>query len=99
MNYGKVTSKMEFGIKATRVEPLSDYRIKTWFTDGRVTIYDVKQDIDKIKAFKKLVDVSEFQKVYLSFRGGSIAWGDGDQFSDPDMDVEVPYDEGLIVED
>lgn len=88
---------MEFGIKATKVKVLENYRIKTWFTDGRVTIYDVKQDIDSIKAFRKLLDVSEFQKAYIS-HGISIAWGDGDEFSDPDMDIEVPYDEGIVVE-
>ncbi|WP_273451237.1 DUF2442 domain-containing protein [Streptococcus ferus] len=83
--------------KAVKVKPLSGYRIQVSFSNGRVVIYDVKQDINRIKAFHKLRAESEFQKVYVAYAGASIAWGDGNPFSDPDMDVEVPYTEGDIV--
>lgn len=83
---------------AVKVVPKSHYHIQTWFEDGRVTLYNVLPDIEKIKPFGKLKDEREFQKVYVTNNGGSIAWGDGDIWQDPDMDVEVPYLDGVIVE-
>lgn len=80
--------------RAIKVIPLANYHIQVWYEDGRCVIYNVKQDIDHIKAFKLLEDKEQFQKVYLQYNGYSIAWGDGDEFSDPTIDCEVPYDEG-----
>lgn len=88
---------MLYSVVATKVQAINNHQIQVWFSDSRVTRYDVAQDIKSIRAFSKLSDPEEFQKVYLLYGGRSIAWGDGDEFTDPSMDIEVPYDEGEVI--
>lgn len=83
--------------KAQKVQALPNYCILVDYVNGESYIYSVLSDINHIKAFAKLKDKEEFSKVYLTRGGMSIAWGDGDEFSDPDMDVEVPFSEGQKV--
>lgn len=80
--------------QAVKVEALSNYMIKVWYKDKKCFIYDVKQDIEQIKAFSYLKDEEQFKKVYLQYSGYAIAWGDGDEWEDVTMDAEVPYFEG-----
>ena len=83
--------------KAVSVKSVGKYQIEVTYTNEETYLYDVTHDIESIKSFKKLTSQEEFSKVYLAYGGMSIAWGDGDEFSDPTMDVEVPYAEGILV--
>ncbi|WP_373808441.1 hypothetical protein [Streptococcus ferus] len=80
--------------KAIKVKALSNYRIKVWYEDGKQVIYDVKPDIERLRAFNSLWNKEFFQEVHLSFGGRVIVWGDG--FSAPDMDADVPYQYGEV---
>lgn len=80
--------------KAVKVEALPNYDIKVWYQDGKCFRYNVKQDIDSLKAFAHLRNEEQFKKVYLQYAGYAIAWGDGDEWEDVTMSTEVPYYEG-----
>lgn len=80
--------------KAVKVEALPNYDIKVWYQDGKCFRYNVKQDVDSLKAFAHLRDEEQFKKVYLQYTGYAIAWGDGDEWEDVTMSTEVPYYEG-----
>ncbi|MFU2203300.1 hypothetical protein ACM0QA_00740 [Streptococcus pluranimalium] len=84
-------------VRAIKVKPLSNYCIQVWYEDGKIVIYDVSKDIQTIKIFHHLKDEENFQKVYLQYGGYAIAFGDGDEFEDPTIDCDVPYDEGEVL--
>jgi len=57
--------------------PMSSYRLRVTFDDGQTVIYDVKEDIDSIPAFKPLESIHGlFQNVQLDQSRTCVYWND-----------------------
>lgn len=60
-----------------RLEPMADYRLYAVFDDGRAVVYDVKEDIRDIPAYRDLVDIGGlFQQVRLDASRTCVFWND-----------------------
>lgn len=56
---------------------MSSYRLRVTFDDGQTVIYDVKEDIDSIPAFKPLESIHGlFQNVQLDQSRTCVYWND-----------------------
>ena len=56
---------------------MSSYRLRVTFDDGQTVIYDVKEDIDSIPAFKPLESIHGlFQTVQLDQSRTCVYWND-----------------------
>ena len=63
--------------KIKMVEPMTDYKLKVLFDDGKTVIYDVKEDIETIESYKDLVDVNGlFEQVKLDESRTCVYWND-----------------------
>lgn len=57
--------------------PMSSYLLRVTFDDGKTVIYDVKEDIDSIPAFKPLESIHGlFQNVQLDQSRTCVYWND-----------------------
>lgn len=57
--------------------PMNSYRLRVTFDDGQTVIYDVKEDIDSIPAFKPLESIHGlFQNVQLDQSRTCVYWND-----------------------
>jgi hypothetical protein len=60
-----------------KVEPLKDYELYVEFDDGHKVVYDVKDDIRELVAFKALRDVyGLFRQVALDSSRTCVYWND-----------------------
>ena len=63
--------------KIKMVEPMTDFKLKVLFDDGKTVIYDVKEDIDTIESYKDLATVHGlFQQVQLDESRTCVYWND-----------------------
>ena len=63
--------------KIKMVEPMTDFKLKVLFDDGKTVIYDVKEDIETIESYKDLVDVNGlFEQVKLDESRTCVYWND-----------------------
>ena len=59
------------------VEPMTDFKLKVLFDDGKTVIYDVKEDIETIESYKDLADVNGlFEQVKLDESRTCVYWND-----------------------
>ena len=57
--------------------PMNSYLLRVVFDDGKTVIYDVKEDIDTIPAFKQLQSIQGlFQNVQLDQSRTCVYWND-----------------------
>ncbi len=61
-------------IEVTGVRVLGDYRLRLWFSDGKVGDVDVSDIRDKDNLFADLRDPAYFAKVRVDPEVGTIAW-------------------------
>ena len=63
--------------KIKMVEPMTDFKLKVLFDDGKTVIYDVKEDIENIESYKDLADVNGlFEQVKLDESRTCVYWND-----------------------
>ena len=63
--------------KIKMVEPMPDYKLKVLFDDGKIVIYNVKEDIETIESYKDLATVHGlFQQVQLDESRTCVYWND-----------------------
>ena len=63
--------------KIKMVEPMSDFKLKVLFDDGKTVIYNVKDDIETIESYKDLAAVHGlFQQVQLDESRTCVYWND-----------------------
>ncbi len=63
--------------KIKMVEPMTDFKLKVLFDDGKTVIYDVKEDIETIESYKDLADVNGlFEQVKLDESRTCVYWND-----------------------
>ena len=63
--------------RISSIKPMPDYLLDVSFDDGRRVIYDVKEDIDSIPAFKPLESIHGlFQNVQLDQSRTCVYWND-----------------------
>ena len=83
-------------IKAMKVEPLNDYRLRVWFSNGEVKIFDFKPKLE-FPAFAPLKNKSFFASVKT--RKGtafwSYNWGNKNFANDIDIAPERLYSDGV----
>ena len=64
--------------------PMNSYLLRVVFDDGKTVIYDVKEDIDTIPAFRQLESIHGlFQNVQLDQSRTCVYWND---------EVDLPSD-------
>ena len=74
--------------------PMSCYRLRVVFDDGKTVIYDVKEDIDTIPAFRQLESIHGlFQNVQLDQSRTCVYWND-----EVDLPSDTIYEYGKTVE-
>ena len=74
--------------------PMSCYRLRVVFDDGKAVIYDVKEDIDTIPAFKQLQSIHGlFQNVQLDQSRTCVNWND-----EVDLPSDAIYEYGKKIE-
>ena len=74
--------------------PMSCYRLRVVFDDGKTVIYDVKEDIDTIPAFKQLRSIHVlFQNVHLDQSRTCVYWND-----EVDLPSDAIYEYGKKIE-
>lgn len=65
--------------RVKRVEYLTDYKLKLYFTNGKIKVIDLADDLIKAKnMFLDLADIDYFRKVTCD--GYSICWPNGIDF-------------------
>ena len=77
--------------KIKMVEPMTDFKLKVLFDDGKTVIYDVKEDIETIESYKDLADVNGlFEQVKLDESRTCVYWND-----QIDLPSETIYEYGI----
>lgn len=63
--------------KIKNVEPLNNYILKVSFTDGKVVLYDVKDDINTLPGYDSLKNINGlWQQVQLDESRTCVFWND-----------------------
>ena len=84
--------------KIKNVNPLQDFRLCVHFSEGVTKLYDVKPLLERIPAFKVLVDTPElFYDVRVDTGGYGVVWNDDvdlacDELYVNGVQVETPFD-------
>ena len=74
--------------------PMNSYLLRVVFDDGKTVIYDVKEDIDTIPAFKQLQSIQGlFQNIQLDQSRTCVYWND-----EVDLPSDTIYEYGKAVE-
>ena len=59
------------------IEPLPDYCVRAVFDDGKILIYDVKEDMEQIPSYRALKTVTGlFNQVQLDKSRTCVFWND-----------------------
>lgn len=89
MKYSMYYENTQELTRTTKVVPLDDYKLRLFFSNGEVKIYDIKPLLQK-KTFEILRDKSLFSKVRIEHR--AAMWNfTGNELDDIDIDPEVLY--------
>ena len=63
--------------KIHEVTPLSDFRLRISFDDGKTMLYDVKEDMDQIESYRALRLIHGlFEQVQLDESRTCVYWND-----------------------
>lgn len=63
--------------KINAVKPLPDYRLGVQFEDGKIVLYDVKEDMDAIADYRDLASIHGlFDQVQLDESRTCVFWND-----------------------
>jgi hypothetical protein len=90
-----LTSEVDMIYRIKELTPMSCYRLRVVFDDGKTVIYDVKEDIDTIPAFKQLESIHGlFQNVQLDQSRTCVYWND-----EVDLPSDTIYEYGKTVEE
>jgi len=82
---------MELIPDIVEVKTLEQYQIYLKFSNGEEKIYDMKENIEKIKYFNKLKNRKYFKKV--KSRGDTVEWENGE-----DVAPEILYYESVSIQ-
>ncbi len=64
-------------VRIKEIKPLCDFRLSVLFDDGKSVIYDVKDDIDTLKGYEDLKNISGlFENVQLDESRTCVFWND-----------------------
>ena len=89
----KIYNKEDLGISTKRIKsiaPKPEYKLEVIYEDGSVVLYDVKDDIDTIDAFRILEsEPGLFESVQLDESGTCVYWND-----DIDLASDTIYEYG-----
>ena len=89
-----LTSEVDMIYRIKELTPMSCYRLRVVFDDGKAVIYDVKEDIDTIPAFKQLQSIHGlFQNVQLDQSRTCVYWND-----EVDLPSDAIYEYGKKIE-
>ena len=63
--------------RISRIEPMTDFKIRVTFDEGRTVVYDVGADINEIKAFEDLKTLPYlFKNATLDSSRTCIVWNE-----------------------
>ena len=62
--------------KIKDISILSEYRLKVYFSEGIIKIYDIKPLFDKYPAFQALKNPKLFSEVFVDIGGNGVVWND-----------------------
>lgn len=75
------------------VKPISNYRLYVVFDDGKIVIYNVKDDIDTIESYKDLETIyGLFNQVQLDTSRTCVYWNES-----IDLSSDIIYEYGVAV--
>lgn len=76
------------------LEPLTDYFLRVEFTDGKIVLYDVKEDIEAIPDYSVLkTTYGLFNQVQVDKSGTVVFWND-----EIDLPADAIYEFGKSIE-
>jgi hypothetical protein len=76
------------------LQPLTDYFLRVEFTDGKIVLYDVKEDIETIPAYIVLkTTCGLFNQVQVDESGTCVYWND-----EIDLAADAIYEFGKAIE-
>ena len=76
------------------LEPLKDFFLRVEFTDGKIVLYDVKEDIDSIPAYSVLkTSCGLFNQVQVDESRTCVFWND-----EIDLPADAIYNFGKTLE-
>ena len=76
------------------LEPLTNYFLRVEFTDGKIVLYDVKEDIETIPAYIVLkTTYGLFNQVQVDESGTCVFWND-----EIDLPADAIYEFGKAIE-
>ena len=77
-----------------KLEPLTNYFLRVEFTDGKIVLYDVKEDIETIPAYAVLkTTYGLFNQVQVDESGTCVYWND-----EIDLPADAIYNFGKSIE-
>lgn len=77
-----------------KVVPQDNYKIKAFFHDGKVVLYDMKPILDAIPSFRELKkNESLYHSVSVSPKGDMVVWDEHLNLS-----ADTIYKEGIVIE-
>ena len=91
--------------KINSVTPLSGYKLRVRFSEGKTKIYDVTPLFDKIPTFKSLLNTpGAFANVSVDVGGLGIVWNDDVDISSDELwengkEIETPFDDLMAFSD
>lgn len=81
-------------IRIKKLEPLTNYLLRVEFTDGKIVLYDVKEDMDTIPEYTVLKTTHGlFNQVQVDESRTCVYWND-----EIDLPADAIYEFGKAIE-
>ncbi len=76
--------------KIKKIIPLEDYTLDVIFDDGKRVLYDVKEDMETLPAYRLLEEAGLFEQVQVDLSRTCIFWND-----EIDLPSDIIYEYGV----